>query len=273
MDEQQRTCARCHITCATKSSLIRHLRAKTLCPPTFSNLSAEELIYSLHVHYSRSYTCGECGCGFTSVFAMKRHHSTAHPTPPQAPQQTAQAPRCESTQASPSPLVEKTMRLEKEFHQLQSSYKQMARVLERQEMQLMHLKSRKKEVFFQKVLEQYLGGTHFVFGNGVSDITTDKIHAEIKNWDCWKEVIGQLLYYKDCEPKDELHAYFFGQCTDEKKQKVVSVLVKQGIKVFECVPTETGCDIIDLLTGTKLHTWTAEEEATITARGPSTDHT
>ena len=59
-----------------------------------------------------------------------------------------------------------------------------------------YIKTRLKESTYQKHLESILDGKHVDYGiYGVSDITTDILHAEIKSWKSWKNVIGQLLSY------------------------------------------------------------------------------
>ena len=54
-----------------------------------------------------------------------------------------------------------------------------------------------------------LQGGHKKLKSGITDITTDFIHAEIKNWDSWKDAIGQLCVYQINDPKEKLEVYFF----------------------------------------------------------------
>lgn len=65
---------------------------------------------------------------------------------------------------------------------------------------------------YQKNLEFILKGRHVTIPYvGVTDITTDEFHAEIKTWKAWKSVISQLYCYNRALPRNELRAYFFGK--------------------------------------------------------------
>ncbi|KAJ3027811.1 hypothetical protein HDV00_010845 [Rhizophlyctis rosea] len=65
---------------------------------------------------------------------------------------------------------------------------------------------KKKEPYYQKMMEEKLGGTHLrIFSNGVligiTDITTEDAHFEIKVWDDYAMVPGQLGKYNRYVPK------------------------------------------------------------------------
>jgi hypothetical protein len=67
------------------------------------------------------------------------------------------------------------------------------------------------EEIYQKALEVHLCGTHCKLKHGITDISNDRLHAEIKCIESWKGALGQLLYYNFISPKDELHMYLFGK--------------------------------------------------------------
>jgi hypothetical protein len=106
------------------------------------------------------------------------------------------------------------------------------------------------EIVYQNHLQTILNGSHFNCGIfGVTDITTEDFHAEIKIWTSWKQVLGQLLAYNKACPKLELRAYFYG-----KKHKHAGAIVK-FLQSFNINSYHLEIDnnvflIIDLLTNT-----------------------
>ena len=82
------------------------------------------------------------------------------------------------------------------------------------------------EEIYQKALEKYLHGSHCKFKNGVSDVSNDKLHAEIKIVNSWKSALGQLLYYNYASPKDELHMYLFGKKPNNLDLKELATFLK-----------------------------------------------
>lgn len=112
----------------------------------------------------------------------------------------------------------------------------------------------KKEAFYQRILEQHLEGSHATLrGFGITDITTNNRHAEIKNWAHWKQLVGQVLTYNFASPRPELQAYFFGDIPKNVEQ-VVAVCQNYNIKVFHLQDREEYVDIMDPLTKTILST-------------------
>lgn len=76
------------------------------------------------------------------------------------------------------------------------------------------LKDKKSERFYQNIVEKFLGGTHKKVLCGVTDVTTDNIHAEIKNAKDYKTAIGQLVSYNSVDNKKQLQLYLFGPKCD-----------------------------------------------------------
>jgi hypothetical protein len=122
--------------------------------------------------------------------------------------------------------------------------------LERLKFEVSILKNKKREDTYQYILEQHLKGTHKKLPSGISDITTDSFHAEIKNWQCWKAAHGQLLIYNTDDPKDELKVYFFGKTPGKK---LVDIILKHfhkyNIQPFEIKLVENIVTITDLTEG------------------------
>lgn len=105
-------------------------------------------------------------------------------------------------------------------------------------------RTHKNEIFYQKLVEHYLGGTHKRMQCGVTDVTTDTCHAEVKRWESYKEAIGQLLCYNNEEPRQELHVYLFGKY--EKKKEVVDILLSLNMRPFTFVIQDDRAHIIRL---------------------------
>jgi hypothetical protein len=98
--------------------------------------------------------------------------------------------------------------------------------------QLDLLKTHKKEDFYQKIVEHHLGGTHKTLKCGITDVTTDTIHAEVKRWDSYKAGVGQLVCYNHEDPRSELHMYLFGPVSNKQTDNIVEKLKNMNIKPF-----------------------------------------
>ena len=96
------------------------------------------------------------------------------------------------------------------------------------------------------ILENYFNASHKTLKCGITDITTDNMHAEIKAWDCWKESIGQLITYNTLDPRNELHVYLFGKYGPSSKQMAFEVLVKNNFKVFDCIIEDKTIRVINM---------------------------
>ena len=101
------------------------------------------------------------------------------------------------------------------------------------------MSSMSPEAVYQHALEQVLQGTHMRLGlYGISDITTDQCHAEIKEWQGWRGTISQLLLYNMASPRKELRVYFFGErpnsFTADVVNTIIGILKKFDIMCF-CV--------------------------------------
>ena len=92
-----------------------------------------------------------------------------------------------------------------------------------------------QEVRFQRILEHVLQGTHMKIRNGITDITTPHLHAEIKTWPKWRHAIGQLLAYNAYDSQPELQVYLFNQYSTERKIIALNVFKMYNIMPFEFV--------------------------------------
>lgn len=68
---------------------------------------------------------------------------------------------------------------------------------------------------------------------GITDITTDEMHAEIKEWNLWKHALGQLIVYNCSRKRDRLCMFLFGKYAAAAKKTAVETLLQQNIEPYE----------------------------------------
>ncbi len=72
-------------------------------------------------------------------------------------------------------------------------------------------KGQKKESYYQKFLERKLNAKRLYLPDvGITDLTTSDAHIEIKNWDRYQQVPGQLATYQQAAHRARSVVYFFG---------------------------------------------------------------
>lgn len=112
------------------------------------------------------------------------------------------------------------------------------------------IKTRKPEVFYQRVLEKHLNGKHKKLDCGITDITTNTMHVEIKEWKKWKDAVGQLLSYNVCDNKPYLRLYLFEAYPEANKKTAITIFQKYNIQPYEFIEEQTGGMFIrDLVSG------------------------
>lgn len=87
---------------------------------------------------------------------------------------------------------------------------------------------RNNELFYQRIVKKYLNGGHKILEIGITDVTNETTHAEIKKWKYYKQAIGQLLSYNLCDKKPVLQIYAFGKTT----QKEIRIVKGHGIELY-----------------------------------------
>jgi hypothetical protein len=89
-----------------------------------------------------------------------------------------------------------------------------------------------QEKHYQKHLSKLLNGaTHLKNKFGITDITNDNCHIEIKNWQNYKACLGQILAYNLGDPKNTLIAAFFGDI--KFKDRAIKLMHDNKIDVWE----------------------------------------
>lgn len=110
---------------------------------------------------------------------------------------------------------------------------------------ILYLKDKKTEIYYQKFLEKYLNATHQKTKFGITDISTDSCHIEIKNWISYKAALGQLLSYNFNDNKS-LAAYFYGSVKEDQKQNIIKLFTSKNVSVYEFVDGLDGIKINNL---------------------------
>lgn len=235
-------CKRCHFVAQNPCILIRHLERKKTCEPTFSDISCTELLEEIkkYIVNKKPYQCKFC----EKKFACRQSrcvHERSHKDLGKLAVQQQELLKHQKT------LLEK-QRLANEH---------LARKLE----EVTYTMPKKQESFYQAIVEEYLGGTHKrIMSNdecvGITDITTDTIHAEIKTFSCFKEACGQLLWYGKFDPGKELQMYLFGDIPTGRRAKLICQAIQShfGIKVFTFEESSEKVFIVCMETGKILFT-------------------
>lgn len=110
------------------------------------------------------------------------------------------------------------------------------------ELRLKSLETKRDEMYYQKFLEKQLNATHKRTKYGITDISTQDYHIEIKRWNDYKKALGQLLSYNYNKVK-KLAVYFFGNVKDEQKTNIVELFQKNDIEIYEFIDTLDGIKI------------------------------
>lgn len=119
---------------------------------------------------------------------------------------------------------------------------------------------RKPEVYYQRLLENFSNAGHKRVAAGITDITTDEYHGEIKQWRKWKEAVGQLLAYNVCDFKPNLHIYLFDNYSQQNKNVAMRVFEKYGIIPFEFIESSPySIKLVDLTSKRCIHEYDAAE--------------
>jgi len=132
----------------------------------------------------------------------------------------------------PYVLPEDRFPVQHELDKLDEIYLQNCYIQYKKQKNKVKKDAKKNENFYQKVVEEYLNGSHQRLDVGITDITTDSIHAEIKHWRMFKNAIGQLISYNNEMPRERLQIYLFGDYDVQKKNKIVDCIRKSNIEVY-----------------------------------------
>lgn len=228
------SCPRCGYTTTYRPTMKKHLERKRPCPAALSDISLETIMrqypHLMHkpIDMSKHYECNWCQSRFSTRQGLSRHrsHYCQHKPPSkiEKAQEKAQAKAKEDIAKQKIRELELTIEL---------------------------MKENKNEKAYQHLLEthRFPGASHRKLACGITDITTDTVHAEIKHYSGWKEAIGQLMAYNAVLPRPELHVYFFGKYAPSCKKMAAQVMATTSIQPFEMRITEDAFILEHLITG------------------------
>ena len=121
---------------------------------------------------------------------------------------------------------------------LEQTIKQLNNKLELFELQ----NKKRNESFYQKCLEKHFDNkSHKVTKYGITDITTDTHHIEIKRWNDFKKSMGQLICYNHNDNK-KLIVAFFGEYK-KNKNDIIELFHSKDIEVWDLIDTENDIEI------------------------------
>ena len=216
-------CERCGYETVDRGNLIKHLQKKKPCETKFSDTDRETLIKLSHkiIYNDDDFKCKYCAKPFKVMNSVYRHF-----------------PICEKNpEKNTSALLDKLKKTEECNKELNKQIKNLYNEIDELKKKLAIHELKRNEEFFQNLLEVHFKCGHMKLKNGITDISNDNMHIEIKNWDSVKEAVGQLVYYNIKAPREDLRVYFFGKCSKDKKDETVIDLAKVNIKCYEFIET------------------------------------
>ena len=278
-------CRRCNHRSTTKCNLLSHLRRKKPCKVVSENISIKAYIEELlkkPEQEPRRYSCSFCNYQFNTRQSKSRHMKTCRAlrlknTPEaQVTESTEVVTSDVSVREGTSYINQKDLILTTELQQKNSIIEDMKvkmddmkvkmddmkEIITDLKLEIAFLKNKKNEQFYQEIMEKHFNAAHKTLNIGITDITTDDAHYEIKRWSCWKEALAQLQLYNDEDPKEHLYACFFETCTDNHKEKVQNSLNKYNIECLEFHQDESGINLSNLKNKTIVFTYKVEQSDT-----------
>ena len=229
------SCARCGYETELKHNLVRHLTTKKECRAHVADIPRCHLLKQLERKENSALTCDWCQAVFGSRSSKSRHKKHCPRKPGGCNADTSDGEDEEKTK-----LKSDLEKMQSRIQTLESSLAEKHKL----EIELAFHKNKRSEAFYQKLLEAHHQGSHCKTRCGVTDITTETMHAELKRWDCWKEALGQILSYQHAKNKEELRVYLFGKYTERCKQTAAEVFQSFNVSVYDCVDSDDGVDIV-----------------------------
>lgn len=251
-------CKRCGHEFEYKYLLLKHLNRKKSCEPTKSDISVDLLIDEIDESKNKKYSCRACFKKFKSFQTRWYHEKTCEKISEKTEEKIEEKPVQKNNQIVDIDNLKKYLlkEIKNEVVKKTENEKNLEKNIKTLNLELQYYKNRKNENFYQLLLENFLGGTHKKLKSGITDITTDYCHAEIKQWKSFKEAIGQLTCYNIQDPKPELHLYFFGKYS--AKERTIELIKEcNKFKIFSCEDLDDGVRIIDCITNEEVYKYKA----------------
>lgn len=242
-------CERCGHVSSRKGDLMKHLEKMIPCSPTKSDITREDIIKKIKkvkVNTDNGYECIHCNKLFHDKSNMYRHKKICKKKPNDNVIVNNNSDELKCLQEQVNTLILEVQKLKDINNTLQLELKkENDGKLNMFEEALLYVP--KDEGFFQRILEAFLKGSHRKLECGITDVTTETCHAECKNWNSYKEGVGQLLIYNDEDPKLELHLYFFGRVGKKLRRLAKQKCINMKIKPYEFLYDNEYVKIIDMV--------------------------
>lgn len=238
-------CKRCGHEFLTKGNLKTHLGRKKPCEPLVADIPIQILLDDVtrKVYNEKTYNCKHCVKQFNIYTNCWRHQKTCKFG---APEDESIKIQNQTIYANISSTMEVEL-LNKEIQDKDSIIENLKTKI---------LSDKRNEAYYQRLLEIYFKAGHKKIGRvGITDITTETSHIEIKKWDCWKEAIGQLFVYNNHTPRDDLQVHLFGKYEELSKKDAIKYLSIANIKCYEFQHTGDNVYIVCLQTNDIIHTF------------------
>lgn len=269
-DNKEYTCKRCGYATCRKHNLQIHLQPKKfVCQPLLEDIDPKVLIDELTqtaTNIDGAFSCTFCSRRFNARSNLSTHSKRCRQ---RVIEQTdidrindqvnelstklaAQLDDATHIEMKNKELIAMLKQLQKDKKQDQKHYSTLQQQINNLQLEVGILKNKKTESFYQSALERFKfsGCTHQRLLCGITDITTDQLHAEIKVFSDWKEAVGQLLTYNQEMPRNQLHVYLFGQYNANCKKVAITALTNLNIQPFEIKVINDQISITDLVRGT-----------------------
>lgn len=261
------SCKRCGYTTKVCANYVKHLHLIKPCLPILEDIPIEVLLTHLQQLKNRQYKykCDYCDKTFKTPQNKYQHKQLCK----KRPQNESVDDQLTVLQSCVSNTVQENIKLKQDNMRLKQEVS--IALSDKTKFEVLYYEclrnGKRTEKTYQDILEKYYGHGHKKLACGVTDITTDTFHGEIKAWNCWKEAIGQLHCYNSDLPRAELHVYLFGEYSPKSKKIACSKLLEQGFSVYEFRHEDTYISLINLKDQSKTKVWQglSEENALTTS--------
>ena len=249
-------CPRCGYSTIYKTNIRAHYSRITPCDAKSSVTPLSDLLEEL-TKSKTDFVCDYCKRGFTTRSGLWRHMVGKHTNEYSVAKKNRDELKLrrneaeELTKLRHENLILRTLAASNAITHM-SDEKHGISKFKNLDILLKTCTNAQTEDVYQAILESYLGGTHKILSIGITDITTEHFHAELKEWKCWKEAIGQLLAYNTVDRKKELRMYLFGRKPKEDTvKKYIDVLTTLAITPYYVMYMNYKCSITNLATNTE----------------------
>jgi hypothetical protein len=257
-------CPRCGYNSKVNTNFKKHLLSKTLCNPTKADITLDDIKNEFfNKKVNNQFECECCHKNYSTKETLRMHKKICKKNNDIDDEVTDISLNNDNTDNDVNQVVvsknkndsTKIVEYKKEIQRLKSEvlyYKtkpktqqdqendRLKQEIERQKLELIYYKTKRNETYYQKFLEKVLGAGHKRLKCGETDITTEKFHAEIKEFKHFKGAIGQLLCYNNDDPKEELRLYLFGSYKESKMTLALENCKSFNITIYHIVDNSNG---------------------------------